>query len=192
MKKNSSIAVVGVGGQGTVLASDILIDGLLELGYDVKKTEQHGLSQRGGTVNCLIKYGEKVYAPVVSDNEADLVLAFEKLESARWLSKLAKGGHVVVNDFEIHPVPVKMGKEKYPENIFEALKENIDNLHVIEATKLAEQIGTSRVQSIIMLGAAVKILKLDIHDWKSIISKKVPQKFVEQNLQAFELGLKSV
>lgn len=192
MKKNVSIAIVGVGGQGTVLVSDIIIDGLLELGYDVKKTEQHGLSQRGGTVNCLIKFGEKVYAPVVSDHEADLLLAFEKLESVRWITKLAKGGHVVVNDFEIHPVPVKMGKEAYPDNILDSLKEKVGNVHVIEATKLAEQIGNLRVQSIIMLGAAVKILKLEDHDWKSIISRRVPQKSVELNLKAFEIGLQSV
>lgn len=192
MEKTKAIAVVGVGGQGTVLTSDILIEGLIDLGYAVKKTEQHGMSQRGGSVNCFIKYGKEVYAPLIGRQEADVVLAFEKLEALRWLPLLKEGATLVVNDHEIHPVPVKMGKAKYPADAVKLLTDTVENTYVIKATEEAQKIGTIRVASIILLGAAVKILGLENYDWKSLIARKVPAKFVDQNLQAYEVGLASV
>lgn len=192
MEKTKAIALVGVGGQGTVLTSDILIEGLVDIGYKVKKTEQHGMSQRGGSVNCFIKYGEEVYAPLIGNHEADVVMAFEELEALRWLRLLKKGGTMVVNEHEIIPIPVKMGKAIYPENAPQLLKETVENTYAIKATEMAKEIGTIKVASIIMLGAAVKILGLEAYDWKSLITRKVPEKFLEQNLKAYEAGLTSV
>lgn len=192
MKETKAIAIVGVGGQGTVLTSDILIEGLVDLGYDVKKTEQHGLSQRGGSVNCLLKYGEKVYAPLIANGEADIVLAFEKIEAIRWLRLLKKGGTMIINDHEILPIPVKMGKAIYPSDAIQQVASVVDHTYAVAATAEAEKLGTIRVASIILLGALVKIAGLEEYDWPSLIRKKVPPKFVEANLKAYELGLKSV
>ena len=121
MSNTRSIAIVGVGGQGTVLTSDILIEGLVDLGFDVKKTEQHGLSQQDGSVNCMVKYGAAGYAPIIADGEADAVVAFEKIEALRWLKLLKAGGTLIVNDNEILPIPVKMGKASYPHDAIEQL-----------------------------------------------------------------------
>ena len=128
MSNTKSIAIVGVGGQGTVLTSDILIEGLVDLGFDVKKTEQHGLSQRGGSVNCMVKYGDAVYAPIIADGEADVVVAFEKIEALRWLKLLKAGGILIVNDNEILPIPVKMGKASYPHDAIEQLQQTVKHV----------------------------------------------------------------
>lgn len=128
MSNTKSIAIVGVGGQGTVLTSDILIEGLVDLGFDVKKTEQHGLSQRGGSVNCMVKYGDAVYAPIIADGEADVVVAFEKIEALRWLKLLKAGGTLIVNDNEILPIPVKMGKASYPHDAIEQLQQTVEHV----------------------------------------------------------------
>lgn len=192
MAETKAIAIVGVGGQGTVLTSDILIEGLVDMGYDVKKTEQHGLSQRGGSVNCLLKYGEKVYAPLIADGEADVVVAFEKIEALRWLKLLKKDGTMIINDFEILPIPVKMGKAQYPSDAIDQIAKEVEHTYSIAASAEAEKLGTIRVASIILLGVLVKIAGLDNYDWKSLIEKKVPPKFVEANLKAYELGLNSV
>jgi len=192
MAQTKSIAIVGVGGQGTVLTSDILIEGLVDLGYDVKKTEQHGLSQRGGSVNCFVKYGEEVYAPLIAEGEADVVIAFEKIEALRWMKLLKKGGTMVINDHEIYPIPVKMGKAEYPSDAIEQIKAVVENTYAIKASEEAQKIGTIRVASILLLGALVKIMGLDGYDWKSLISRKVPPKFVEMNLKAYEVGMACV
>ena len=192
MSNTKAIAIVGVGGQGTVLTSDILIEGLVDLGYDVKKTEQHGLSQRGGTVNCMVKYGDAVYAPLIAEGEADVVLAFEKIEAVRWLKLLKKSGTVIVNSFEILPIPVKMGKAAYPHDAIEQISQQVEDVCALNATAEAEKLGTVRVASIILLGALVKKLGLESYDWQSLIRKKVPAKFLEANLKAYEVGLQSV
>ena len=191
MSNTKAIAIVGVGGQGTVLTSDILIEGLVDLGYDVKKTEQHGLSQRGGTVNCMVKYGDAVYAPLIAEGEADVVLAFEKIEAIRWLKLLKKGGTVIANSFEILPILVKMGKAVYPDAI-EQISQQVEDVCELNATAEAEKLGTVRVASIILLGALVKKLGLESYDWQSLIRKNVPTKFLEANLKAYEVGLQSV
>ena len=171
MSNTKSIAIVGVGGQGTVLTSDILIEGLVDLGFDVKKTEQHGLSQQGGSVNCMVKYGDAVYAPIIADGEADVVVAFEKIEALRWLKLLKAGGTLIVNDNEILPIPVKMGKASYPHDAIEQLQQTVEHVCPVRATELAQQLGTIRVASIILLGALVKKLGLEQYDWtgKTII-----------------------
>lgn len=192
MAETKSIAIVGVGGQGTVLTSDILIEGLVDLGYDVKKTEQHGLSQRGGSVNCFVKYGDKVYAPLIAEGEADVVIAFEKIEALRWLKLLKKGGTLVVNNHEIYPIPVKMGNAEYPAEAVEKLSGVVEKMYSIDASAEAQKIGTIRVASILLLGALVKIMGLDDYDWKSLIRRKVPEKFVDMNMQAYDAGIASV
>ncbi len=192
MAETKSIAIVGVGGQGTVLTSDILIEGLVDLGFDVKKTEQHGLSQRGGSVNCFVKYGDKVYAPLIAEGEADVLIAFEKIEAMRWLKLLKKDGTLVVNDHEIYPIPVKMGKAEYPADAIGQLSRAVEKTYAVDASGEAQKIGTIRVASILLLGALVKIMGLSDYDWKSLISKKVPAKFVDMNLRAYEAGLASV
>lgn len=192
MAETKSIAIVGVGGQGTVLTSNILIEGLVDLGYDVKKTEQHGLSQRGGSVNCFVKYGDEVYAPLIASGEADVVLAFEKIEALRWLHLLKKGGTLITNTNEIYPIPVKIGKEEYPQNLVEELSGLVENFYTVDATQKAVEIGTIKVASIILLGALVGIMGLEEYDWRSLIKRKVPEKFVEMNLKAYEEGLSIV
>ena len=191
MSNTKSIAIVGVGGQGTVLTSDILIEGLVDLGFDVKKTEQHGLSQRGGSVNCMVKYGDAVYAPIIADGEADVVVAFEKIEALRWLKLLKAGGILIVNDNEILPIPVKMGKASYPHAAIEQLQQTVKHVCPVRATELAQQLGTIRVASI-LLGALVKKLGLEQYDWTALIRRKVPAKFLEANLKAYQVGLQSV
>ena len=192
MSNTKSIAIVGVGGQGTVLTSDILIEGLVDLGFDVKKTEQHGLSQRGGSVNCMVKYGDAVYAPIIADGEADVVVAFEKIEALRWLKLLKAGGTLIVNDNEILPIPVKMGKAAYPHDAVEQMERTVEHVCPVHATELAQQLGTVRVASIILLGALVKKLGLEHYDWTELIRRKVPAKFLEANLKAYQVGLQSV
>ena len=191
MSNTKSIAIVGVGGQGTVLTSDILIEGLVDLGFDVKKTEQHGLSQRGGSVNCMVKYGDAVYALIIADGEADVVVAFEKIEALRWLKLLKAGGILIVNDNEILPIPVKMGKASYPHDAIEQLQQTVKHVCPVRATELAQQLGTIRVASI-LLGALVKKLGLEQYDWTALIRRKVPAKFLEANLKAYQVGLQSV
>lgn len=191
MSNTKSIAIVGVGGQGTVLTSDILIEGLVDLGFDVKKTEQHGLSQRGGSVNCMVKYGDAVYAPIIADGEADVVVAFEKIEALRWLKLLKAGGILIVNDNEILPIPVKMGKASYPHDAIEQLQQTVKHVCPVRATELAQQLGTIRVASI-LLGALVKKLGLEQYDWTALIRRKVHAKFLEANLKAYQVGLQSV
>ncbi len=188
MSELKAIAIVGVGGQGTVLTSDILIEGLVDLGYQVKKTEQHGLSQRGGSVNCFVKYGDPVYAPLVVEGEADVVLAFEKIEALRWLKLLKKGGTLIANDHEILPIPVKMGKAEYPSDALEKLAETVEHMYILKATEEARKLGAAKVTSIILLGALVRALGLEDYDWKSIIRRKVPEKLAEMNLKAYEIG----
>ena len=184
----TSILLTGVGGQGTILTSKILTAGLMEKGYDVKMSEIHGMSQRGGNVNTQIKYGEKVYAPNIGNGEADLIVAFEKVEALRALPSLKKGGMIVMDEREIYSMPVLTGAAEYPHNAHEVLKEAVENVIVLPASKIAEEAGNIKAQNICLLGALVGVLKLDDIDWKRIITEQVPAKFLEVNLKAFEAG----
>ena len=187
-KMVKSIILVGVGGQGTITTSSILSKGLIEKGYDVKMSEIHGMSQRGGTVVTQIKYGDKVYSPIIGDGEADLIVSFEKLEALRALKFLKEGGTIVTDTREIYPMPVLTGAAKYPEGIIEKLKETVPEVYVVEGYKLAGELGNVKAQNIVLLGALVKKLGLSDIDWKDIIRKSVPEKTVELNLQAFDKG----
>lgn len=184
-----SLLLVGVGGQGTILVSKILSQGFVNAGYDVKMSEIHGMSQRGGSVTTQIKFGEKVYSPSIGKGEADLIVSFEKLEAARYLEQLKKGGKLIVNNEEMYPLPVLSGLAEYPEGVIEALESNIDNITVIEARKIAEELGEPRSQNIVMLGALVKALELENIDWIELIKANLPEKVHEVNIKAFEKGL---
>lgn len=191
MKEAKNILLVGVGGQGTILASKILSSGLLAAGYDVKMSEIHGMSQRGGNVSTQIRFGEKVYAPIIGKGEADIIVAFEKMEALRWITHLKKGGKMVINDFEIPSGPILMGVAKYPEGILDELRAKAD-ISVFKAGKLAEEVGNSRTMNIVLLGALVSALKIAGIDWERAIRENVKKGFEEINIKAFELGRKQV
>ena len=188
MVKN--ILLVGVGGQGTILTSKILSRGLMDAGYDVKMSEIHGMSQRGGTVTTQIRYGEKVFSPVIERGSADIIVAFEKSEALRYLNNLKKGGILVVNDYEIHPVTVAIGQAKYPEGLLEEFKRTVEKTVVIDAFGMAKSLGNAKSMNIVLLGALVKMMELENIDWQEIIKEEVPKKALEMNIKAFELGQK--
>ncbi len=183
-----SILLVGVGGQGTILASKLLTIGLMQEGYDVKMSEIHGMSQRGGSVSSQIRYGEKIYSPVIEPGSADLIVSFEKMEALRWLEYLKKDGKVVVNNHEMMPMPVIMGVADYADDILDEIKKACKDVTVVNATKEAEKLGNGKVMNIILLGSLVKAMGLDDIDWTKIISENVKPNFVEANLKAFEVG----
>lgn len=187
MSDVKNILLVGVGGQGTILASKILSEGLVEAGYDVKMSEIHGMSQRGGNVSTQIRYGKKVYSPIVGKGEADVIVAFEKMEALRWTEYLRKDGRMVINDFEIPSVPILMGTAEYPKGILEELSEKASVL-VVNAAERAEKLGNSKAMNIVLLGALVKAMNVEGVDWKKAIVKNVKKGFEELNLKAFEEG----
>lgn len=191
MGNTRSILFVGVGGQGTILASKILTEGLLEAGFDVKMSEVHGMAQRGGSVTTQVRFGEKVYSPLIEKGTADVIVAFEKSEAARWVPFLKKDGALVVNDYEIHPVTVLIGQEKYPENINENLSSVIENIKIINAAHLAEELGNIKAQNVILLGALIKALQLENINWDQIIEKSVPSKIVDLNKLALRKGIEA-
>ncbi|NLU10256.1 MAG: indolepyruvate oxidoreductase subunit beta [Tepidanaerobacter acetatoxydans] len=184
-----SLILVGVGGQGTILTSKILAEGLLQLGFDVKMSEIHGMAQRGGSVNTQIRFGEKVYSPIISSGEADVLLSFEKIEAIRYLNYLKPDGTLIVNDYEIYSLPVLTGNEKYPKQALEMLKSTVPNTVVIKASEIANNIGNIKVQNMVLLGAAVKRLGLLDLDWISIIKDYLPERFHELNIKAFNAGI---
>lgn len=184
-----SILLVGVGGQGTILASKILSEGLVRKGFDVKMSEIHGMSQRGGSVSTHVRYGTIVASPVVPKGEADILVAFEKIEAVRWLDYLKKGGTLVVNDHEIYSLPVLIGAAKYPDGVIEKLKAQVPNTKVFDAGAIAEGLGNIRAQNIVLLGALVKAMKLEDIDWQDVLRELVPPRLLNLNLMAFEAGL---
>lgn len=193
MSDVKNILLVGVGGQGTILTSKILSKGFVENGYDVKMAEIHGMSQRGGTVTTQIRYGEKVYSPVIEKGCADIIVAFEKCEALRFLDYLKKDGILVVNSYELHPVTVNIGASQYPDGIVEEYEKVVgkENVHVIDAHSIAKELGNTRCMNIVLLGSLVKMFKLDNIDWKQLIKDSVPEKAVDMNIKAFEKGYES-
>lgn len=191
MKKNDtkSILLVGVGGQGTILASKILSEGLVRKGYDVKMSEIHGMSQRGGSVTTHVRFGTKVASPVVPEGEADVLVAFEKVEAVRWLKYLKKGGRLVVNNFEIYSLPVLTGAAKYPDEVVEKLEKEVPDLKIFNAGEIAEGLGNIKAQNVVLLGALVKAMGLEDIDWESVLNELVPAKLLELNIKAFRAGL---
>ena len=188
MSEVKNILLVGVGGQGTILASKILSSGLMKAGYDVKMSEIHGMSQRGGSVSTQVRYGDKVYSPIVGKGSADVIVAFEKMEALRWLDHLKIGGKMVINDFEINPVPVNLGSAEYPEGIIEQhLSEKVDVLS-FKAADVATELGNPKAMNIVLLGALVKAMGIDDVDWDAEIEANVKARFIDLNKKAFHAG----
>ncbi len=188
----NSILLVGVGGQGIILISKLLAVGLIDMGHDVKMSEIHGMSQRGGSVTTQIKYGEKVYSPNIAEGEADIIISFEKSETARALPFLKKDGKVITDDREILPMTVLCGFAEYPYNVFGEIGEKVGEFMVVKAAEKAQQLGNIKAQNIVLLGSLVKVLSLEGPDWKQIITDMLPEKFVPMNIAAFEAGYEMV
>ncbi len=186
MTKN--IMIVGVGGQGSLLASKLLGHLLLTEGYDVKVSEVHGMSQRGGSVVTYVRFGEKVYSPVIDKGQADFIVSFEKLEAARYMEYLKKGGRIVVNTQEIDPMPVITGAAVYPENLIEKMETAGATVDAMDCLTLAEQAGSSKAVNIVLMGRLSKYFDIPIEKWQQAIQECVPPRFVKLNLKAFELG----
>ena len=185
--KTTNIMIVGVGGQGTLLASRILGNAVIGEGYDVKVSEVHGMSQRGGSVVTYVKFGEKVYSPIIGQGEADIVLAFELLEAYRSLPYLREGGRIIVNAQSIDPMPVITGAAQYPENIADKLAGKA-NVTAIDALSLAKEAGNSRAVNVVLIGLMAKNTQIPYERWIETLKTTVPPKFLDVNLKAFELG----
>ncbi len=180
--------IVGVGGQGTLLASRIIGNVAIKSGYDVKVSEVHGMSQRGGSVVTYVKYDDKVYSPLVFEGEADFLLAFEELEAYRWLPYLKKGGKLIVNTQKMNPMPVITGAMKYPEGIIEKINDKVPDVEAFDALSLAVEAGTVKAVNIVLIGCFAKNSGVDKEVWVEVIKETVPPKFLDINLKAFELG----
>lgn len=185
-----SILMVGVGGQGTILMSKILTEGLLEYGCDVKMCEIHGMAQRGGSVTTQIRFGDKVYSTCIGVNSADVIVAFEKVEAIRFLEYLKQDGTLIVNDHEIYSLPVLTGKAEYPDRVNETLRKAVQHLKLFDANRAAAALGSSKVQNMILMGMTVKALGLEEIDWLKHIAGIVPPSLAELNQNAFLKGLR--
>lgn len=191
MTKN--IVLSGVGGQGTILAAKMLTIGLMEEGYDVKMSEIHGMSQRGGDVVSQVRYSkEKVYSPVITKGTADIVVAFEEMEALRNLNFLKPDGTVVVNTEKIPSVTVLSGAEEYPDDVPEQIRGHVKNVTAIDATGMAKELGNVKVANVILLGALVRSMGLTDIDFEDIIRKNVKERFIELNIRALNAGMKAV
>ncbi len=188
MTKN--IMIVGVGGQGSLLASKLLGNLLAAEGYDVKVSEVHGMSQRGGSVVTYVRYGEKVYSPIIDKGEADFIVSFEKIEAARYASYLKKDGKIIVNTQEIEPMPVITGAAEYPVDALERLAASGISVDAIDALTPAIEAGSSKAVNIVLMGRLSKYMPYSEEKWIDAINRSVNPKFVDMNLKAFALGSK--
>ena len=185
MKKN--IMIVGVGGQGTLLTSRIIGKAAMEMGYDVKISEVHGMAQRGGSVVTFVRFGDKVCEPVVEEGQADVIIAFERLEAQRYAHFLKKDGVIVINDCRIDPMTVVIGAKEYPENIIEKIKEN-HSVYVIDGQKTAIELGNSKVLNSVVLGFAASFIGFNEDVWLKTVEGTVPPKTIDINKKAFLCG----
>ncbi|MCR5303017.1 MAG: indolepyruvate oxidoreductase subunit beta [Lachnospiraceae bacterium] len=187
-----NVMIVGVGGQGTLLASRVLGHAVLEKGYDVKVSEVHGMSQRGGSVVTYVRFGEKVYSPIIGKGEADYIIAFEPLEAARYISFLKPGGHVIMNSKQTDPMPVITGAAEYPEAIGEKLAESGAVVEELDAMDLAVKAGSQKAVNIVLMGKFAKHFSdITKEEWLGSVEACVPGKFKELNIKAFESGFSS-
>lgn len=186
--ETKSVMIVGVGGQGSLLASRILGNVLLAQGFDVKVSEVHGMSQRGGSVVTYVKYGDKVYSPIIENGEADIIISFEQLEAARWLSYLKKDGHLIVSTQSLDPMPVITGVAKYPENIVDKIKSMGVDIIPVNAVEKAEEAGNAKASNVVLMGVLSTKMGFSDDVWQKALEECVPAKFLELNKKAFELG----
>ena len=186
--ETKSIMIVGVGGQGTLLSSRLLGAVLTAKGYDVKVSEVHGMSQRGGSVVTYVKYGDEVYSPIIEKGEADYILSFEQLEAARWLPYLKQGGKLIVNTQKIDPMPVVIGAAEYPQGVIEAISATGTDITSIDALSLAVEAGSSKAVNVVLMGVLASKTDIAYDTWVEAVKATVPAKFLELNLKAFDLG----
>lgn len=191
MSEIKNILLCGVGGQGIILASKILAIGLINAGYDVKMSEVHGMAQRGGSVTTQVRFGEKVYSPIIGKGQADILVSFETMETARYMDYLKPEGKVVMNDFQIGSAPVLVGKVDYPEGVVEHISNTVATT-VINAGQLATDLGNAKAMNVILVGALIKAMGLENLDWESVIKETVKEKFVPMNLEALKVGMAQV
>lgn len=187
MDKVKNILLVGVGGQGIILASKILSTGLINAGYDVKMSEVHGMAQRGGSVTTQIRYGKKVYSPIIGKGQADVIVAFEQMEAERWIDYLKTDGKIIINDYKISSVPILIGESNYPKDILDDIKKRA-NVSVIKAFKFSKELGNVRTQNIIMLGALIEYIDIKNVDWVDILKNMIKEKYVDLNIEALTIG----
>jgi indolepyruvate ferredoxin oxidoreductase beta subunit len=190
--KITNVILTGVGGQGILTASEIMSGAAADSGYDVKKSEVHGMAQRGGSVNSHVRFGEKVYSILVMKGDCDLLLAFEKLEALRMADFVKEEGNIIVNDQQINPSTVVSGAATYPEDIETTLKTNFKSVIFINALEIARKAGNPRTANIALLGAASKTLGIPVETWEKAITRQVPERYIDVNLKAFHMGLESV
>jgi indolepyruvate ferredoxin oxidoreductase beta subunit len=191
MNNVKSILLVGVGGQGTILASKILTQGLIENGYDVKMSEVHGMSQRSGSVSTQVRFGTKVYSPIIGEGTADILVSFEEMEAARYAHFLKKDGKAVVNTYRIPSMPILTGTRDYPDDIIGMLRQRVSTM-ALDATGIAEKVGNPKSANVVLLGALVKAMGLIDIDWDPIIAKTVKPAFIDVNRKAFAAGMAAV
>jgi len=186
--ETKSIMIVGVGGQGSLLASKLLGRLLLTKGYDIKVSEVHGMSQRGGSVVTYVRFGEKVYSPIIDKGEADFIVSFELLEAARYTEYLREGGTIVTNTQSINPMPVITGAAQYPDNLAEKMQAKGIQVDALDALTLANQAGSAKAVNIVLMGHLSRLFDFTLDEWMDAIEKSVPAKFLELNRKAFLLG----
>jgi indolepyruvate ferredoxin oxidoreductase beta subunit len=186
--KPVDVLMVGVGGQGTILASRVLAQAALETGYDIKVSEIHGMAQRGGSVVTQVRLGEKVFSPLIPDGGADIVLAFEKLEGLRLLPALKPGGTIIINEQEIPPVPVLVGVAEYPANIVDYIRSVVSNVVAVDALGLAEKYGNPKAANIVLLGVMARRLPFALEVWEKALAERIPARLLEVNRAAFKAG----
>ena len=185
--ESKSALLVGVGGQGAILTAKVLVAGLMQAGYDVKMSEVHGMSQRGGSVSTQVHWGDKVYSPVIGPGAADIVVAFEKMEAVRYANFLKPGGVAVINDYEMPSSTVAAGLCQYPQGCLEAMQSHF-KCYTLNAAQIALDLGSAKCMNIVLFGAMTRALHMDDIDWESVIRDTVPPKFLELNLKAFRAG----
>ncbi len=189
--ETKNVMIVGVGGQGSLLASKLLGRLLLTKGYDIKVSEVHGMSQRGGSVVTYVRYGEKVYSPIIDRGEADFIVSFELLEAARWTEFLKPGGKIVTNTQQINPMPVITGAAEYPADLAGKMKDAGVDIDAFDALSLAEEAGSSKAVNIVLMGRLSNYFDATVDEWMKAIEESVPEKFLEMNKKAFNLGRNS-
>ena len=188
----TNILVAGVGGQGVILASDIMSEVFMEAGFDVKKSEVHGMAMRGGIVTSHFRFGKKVYSPLIKQGEVDLLFAFEQLEGLRWINHLKPNGRVVMNDYKINPPIVNLGEMEYPKGIPEIIKSKFKDFYLVKGTEIAIQIGDARAANVVLLGAISKFFEVGADLWLNNILKYLPAKVHELNRKAFATGREQI
>jgi len=186
--ETKNVMIVGVGGQGSLLASKLLGRLLLSRGYDIKVSEVHGMSQRGGSVVTYVRFGDKVYSPIIDKGEADYIISFELLEAARWTEYLKPGGKIITNTQKINPMPVIIGAAEYPEGLAEKMVAAGIDVDAIDALTLAEQAGSPKAVNLVLMGRLSKYFDFTEEEWLTAIETSVPPKFLELNKKAFSLG----